>query len=104
MSDNILSVGIYQHAKLIMHDLDATFKYNFGTAVMLCGWLLKYKVPFLGNDDCFCLAHFMKESMLCHLSVLESSVRWATQEEIHKFIGDSNVHAEKDTVVSTTAI
>jgi hypothetical protein len=88
--DLLISVGTYKHATLIMHDLGATFEYNSGTAVLLCGRLLKHEVPFWGSGDRVCWAYFMRKAVLERLGVLDRVVGWSTQQQIRKVLDNTD--------------
>lgn len=61
--DQILSIGTYNKATLVMEDLKATFDYSPGTVIQFSGSLLCHEVGKWDVGDRICYACFVKKGI-----------------------------------------
>ena len=67
--DILFSLGRHTDAWLTVLDLGARFRYLPGTAVVLCGRVLKHAVTSWEGGDRVCYAHYTREEALSHLGI-----------------------------------
>lgn len=62
--DFLVSTGTHKRAELIVQDLGASYSYQPGAAVAICGRLLQHKVEKSFAGERVCYAHFTRDKVL----------------------------------------
>jgi hypothetical protein len=71
--DILVAAGAYDEAWLDVPDIGAKFRYTPGTAVAICGKLLRHSVEHSMGGQRLCYAHYMRNNIHNRLSIPQTS-------------------------------
>ena len=74
--DLLVAAGIYEEGWLDVPDIGAKFSYLPGTAVAICGKLLRHGVQHSIGGQRLCYAHYMRNNVLNRMTIPQTS--WVT--------------------------
>ncbi len=87
--DQILTIGTYKQATLVLEDFQARFDYRPGTVVQFCGNLLRHEVGKWDTGDRICYAYFVKKNLFDGLKI--SYPGWSYLDQLKRELKDLDI-------------
>jgi hypothetical protein len=88
--DILVAAGTYKECYLEVADAGASFEYKPGTAIAICGKLLRHSVPRWNGGERICYAHYMRNNVHNRLQVEQSG--WNKYSNYTQFMSRKFVH------------